>query len=299
MSKPDRSALFAIPVIVLIGLGVALAGGQGGATAYGIPIFWLAVGLAFAIQWVAFVPAYLIATEKFFDLIGSVTYLSVAAMAVLLAPTVDGRALLLWALASIWAARLGFFLFRRVHRAGKDGRFDEIKTSFLRFLSAWTLQGLWVTLTLAAALAAMATTVRQSLGLFAPMGSLIWAVGFAIEVIADRQKSRFRANPDNAGKFIRTGLWARSRHPNYFGEIAIWVGVAVIAFPVLHGWQYVTLISPVFVALLLTRGSGVPILERRADEKWGGQPDYEAYKVQTPILVPRLTRTDGEDHPHG
>ena len=290
MSKLERSALFTIPAVVLAGLVVALAGGRGGATALGIPIFWLAIGLAFAIQWVAFVPAFLMKTEKFFDLIGSATHLSVAALAVLLTPAVDGRALLLQALVSIWAARLGYFLFRRIHRAGKDGRFDEIKTSFVRFLSAWTLQGLWVALTLATALAAIATTARQALDLYAVMGALIWAAGFAIEVIADRQKSRFRADPDHAGQFIRTGLWARSRHPNYFGEITLWVGIAVIAFPVLQGWQYVTLVSPVFVALLLTRGSGIPILERRADEKWSGQPDYEKYRAQTPILVPRLTR---------
>lgn len=290
VSKPDRSVLFTIPAIVLIGLTVALAGGRGGAAAFGIPVFWMATGLAFAIQWVAFTPAYLLQSERFFDLTGGFTYLSVAAMAVLLIPIVDGRSLLLLALVSIWAVRLGLFLFRRIHRAGKDGRFDEIKTSFLRFLSAWTLQGLWVALTLAAALAAITTTVRESLGLYALIGALIWAAGFAIEVISDRQKSHFRADPGNAGRFIRTGLWARSRHPNYFGEIILWVGVAVIAFPVLHGWQYVTLISPVFVALLLTRGSGIPILERRADEKWSGQPDYEKYRAQTPILVPRLTR---------
>jgi steroid 5-alpha reductase family enzyme len=125
------------------------------------------------------------------------------------------------------------------------------------------------------------------LGLFALAGSLVWAFGFAIEVVADAQKSRFRADPENAGKFIDAGLWAWSRHPNYFGEIVLWIGVAVIALPVLRGWQWVTLISPVFVAVLLTRISGVPILEKRADEKWGGQEDYEAYKERTPVLIPR------------
>jgi steroid 5-alpha reductase family enzyme len=120
------------------------------------------------------------------------------------------------------------------------------------------------------------------------VGFLIWVFGFAFEVIADSQKSRFKADPANEGKFINTGLWARSRHPNYFGEIVLWIGVAVIAFPVLQGWQLVTLISPVFVTLLLTRISGLPMLERRADETWGGQEDYEAYKGRTPVLIPRL-----------
>ena len=287
MKKADRDALIALPIIILLGLGVALAGSQGGASVFGIPVFALSVGLAFLIQWLAFIPAYLLQTEAFFDLTGSITYISVTGIAVLLSPVVDGRSILLLALVVIWAARLGTFLFRRIHQAGKDARFDEIKPSFIRFLNAWTLQGLWVTFTLAAALAAITTTTRKELGLFALIGFLIWVFGFAIEVVADTQKSRFRANPENKGKFIHTGLWARSRHPNYFGEIVLWIGVAVIALPVLRGWQWVTLISPIFVFLLLTRVSGVPMLEKKADTKWGGQEDYEAYKERTPVLIPR------------
>jgi steroid 5-alpha reductase family enzyme len=287
MEKADRNALFALPVVVLVGVGIAWAGGQGGATVAGIPVFALCVGLAFLIQWLAFIPAYLLQTEKFLDLTGSITYILVVVVAVLLSPAVDGRAILLLALVVIWAARLGTFLFRRIQKAGKDARFDEIKPSFIRFLSFWTLQGLWVTFTVAAALAAITTTTRKALDLFALIGFLVWVFGFAMEAVADAQKSRFRADPENKGKFIDSGLWAWSRHPNYFGEILLWIGVAIIALPVLRGWQWVTLISPVFVALLLTRVSGVPMLEKRADEKWGGQEDYEAYKARTPVLIPR------------
>ncbi len=287
MKKADRNALIALPIIILIGLGVALAGSQGGASVFGIPLFAFSVGLAFLIQWLAFIPAYLLQTEFFFDLTGSITYISVTAISVLLSTVVDGRSILLLVLVMIWAARLGTFLFRRIHKAGKDARFDEIKPSFIRFLNVWNLQGLWVTFTLAAALAAITTTTRRELGLFALIGFLIWVFGFTVEVAADTQKSRFRADPENKGKFIHTGLWARSRHPNYFGEIVLWIGVAVIALPALQGWQWVTLISPVFVILLLTRVSGVPMLEKRADEEWGDQEDYQAYKERTPVLIPR------------
>jgi steroid 5-alpha reductase family enzyme len=287
MKKTDRNALIAFPIVVLIGLGVAWAGSQGGASVFGMPVFALAVALAFLIQWLAFIPAYLQQTERFFDLTGSITYVSVTIIAVLASPVVDGRSILLLALVVIWAARLGTFLFRRIRKAGKDARFDEIKPSVLRFLNTWTLQGLWVSLTLAAALAAITTTTRKELDLAALIGTLVWVFGFAIEATADLQKSRFRADPQNKGKFIHTGLWAWSRHPNYFGEIVLWIGVAIIALPVLRGWQWATLISPVFVTLLLTRVSGVPLLEKRADEKWGGQEDYEAYKERTPVLIPR------------
>jgi steroid 5-alpha reductase family enzyme len=287
MEKTDRNALIALSIVILVALGVAWAGSQGSASVSGIPIFALAVGVIFLIQWLAFIAAYLLQTERFYDLTGSITYISVTIMAVLLSPVVDGRSILLLVLVVIWAGRLGTFLFRRIQKAGKDARFDDIKVSFTRFLNAWTLQGLWVTFTLSAALAAITTMKRKELGVFALVGFLIWAFGFAIEVTADAQKSRFRADPGNKGKFINTGLWAWSRHPNYFGEIVLWIGVAIIALPVLRGWQWVTLISPVFVTLLLTRISGVPILEKRADEKWGGQEDYEAYKERTPVLIPR------------
>jgi steroid 5-alpha reductase family enzyme len=294
MNQEERTALVSVPVVILVGLGLAWAGSQGGATILGgVPLFAFSVGLAFLIQWLAFIPAYLRQTERFYDLTGSLTYISVILLAVLLSPAADGRSILILGMVVIWAVRLGTFLVRRIRKAGKDARFDEMKPSLIRFLNAWTLQGLWVAFTLSAALAAITTTTRKPLGWFAGIGFLIWLLGIAVEATADAQKNRFRADPQNKGRFIQTGLWARSRHPNYFGEIVLWIGVAVICLPVLRGWQWVTLISPVFVTLLLTRISGVPMLETRADERWGGQADYEAYKQRTPVLLPRLLKRSG------
>ena len=290
MKKSDRNALAAVPVVVLIAALVAVAGSQGGSTAGGFPVFALGVILAFAIQWLAFVPAYLLQTERFFDLTGSLTYIAVAVVALLLSSEVDARSVLLVAMVVIWATRLGSYLFLRIRKAGADSRFDEIKPSFPRFLSTWTLQGLWVTLTLSAALAAITATERVSLGTVTAIGIVVWVVGIGLEATADAQKSRFRGDPANRGRFIHSGLWSWSRHPNYFGEILLWVGVAIVALPVLRGWQWVTLISPVFVFLLLTRVSGVPLLEKSADKRWGGEPDYEAYKARTSILLPRPPR---------
>lgn len=287
MNKAERTSIISLPVVILVAVGIAWAGSQGGHTAFGIPVFALAVALAFVINWLAFIPAYLLQTEKFFDLTGSFTYISVALMAVLLSPEMDLRSILLTVLVVIWAGRLGTFLFRRIHKAGKDDRFDEIKKSFPRFLLTWSLQGLWVTFTAAAALAAITATAHKDFGIFAIVGLIIWIIGFTFEAVADAQKSRFKANPENKGKFISSGLWAWSRHPNYFGEIVLWIGVAVIAFPVLQGWQYVTLVSPLFVALLLIKISGIPMLEEKADKKWGGQEEYERYKKNTPVLIPQ------------
>jgi steroid 5-alpha reductase family enzyme len=209
---------------------------------------------------------------------------------VLLSESPDTRAWLLAVMVAVWAGRLSSYLFLRIRRAGADSRFDDIKPSFPRFLNTWTLQGLWVTITASAALAAITSTTRVELGTVTAIGLVVWVVGIGLEIVADAQKSRFRADPANKGRFIRTGLWSWSRHPNYFGEILLWVGVAVVALPALRGWQWVALLSPVFVALLLLRVSGVPMLEKAADERWGGQPDYEAYKSGTSLLVPRPPR---------
>jgi steroid 5-alpha reductase family enzyme len=287
MNNQRQKSVIALLAVVLVAAGLALAGSQGGAAVAGIPLFALGVVLAFVIQWVAFIPAFINQTEVFYDLTGTITYITVTVVAVLLSPERDARSLLLLALVAVWTLRLGFFLFRRVRAAGADERFDDIKPSFARFLLTWTLQGLWVSFSLAAALAAITSLTRQALGIFEAIGFLVWLLGFGIEVIADRQKSQFRATPGNAGKFINVGLWSWSRHPNYFGEIVLWIGVAIIAFPVLRGWQLLTLISPVFVTILLTRISGVPLLEARADKKWGGQAAYEDYKAKTPVLIPR------------
>lgn len=293
MKKTNFTSLLVFPLLILIGYLVALAGSQGGATLGGAPIFMLVVGLAFLIQWLVFIPAYIFQTEKYFDLTGSLTYITVTGVALCYSrysAPLDARSLLVAALVILWAVRLGTFLFSRIRKAGKDDRFDEIKPSFIRFLNVWTIQGLWITFTAAAALVAITSSTRKELDLFADIGLLVWVFGFALEVIADAQKSRFNADPSNKGRFIQTGLWSRSRHPNYFGEIVLWIGVAIIAIPVLQGWQWVAMISPLFVTLLLTRVSGVPLLEKKADQKWGGQPDYEEYKKNTPVLIPRFSK---------
>ncbi|MUU70622.1 DUF1295 domain-containing protein [Pseudarthrobacter sp. GA104] len=288
MKDSDRKALIIFVVAVLVGALVAFAGSQGGATVGGFPLFALGVAAAFLIQWLAFVPAFKAQTEKYYDLTGALTYISITLLLVVLTPGVDARGLLLAAMVVAWAVRLGSFLFRRVSKHGKDDRFDEIKPSFIRFLNTWTVQGLWVVLTAAAAWIAITSVARVALDGWALAGFLVWAGGFGIEAVADNQKGRFKADPANKGRFISTGLWSKSRHPNYFGEIVLWTGVLLIAVPVLQGWQWLALLSPLFVALLLIKGSGIPLLEKKADRKWGGEPEYEAYKKNTPVLIPKL-----------
>jgi steroid 5-alpha reductase family enzyme len=283
----NAQSVIAVAIAIVVGALISLAGSDGGDHIGSLPLFALCGALAFAINWVAFIPAALRQTEHFYDLVGGITYVSIIAVAVLFASELDLRATLVAAMVMVWALRLSLFLFRRIAKAGKDDRFDQIKTRPLRFLMAWTLQGLWVLLTAAAALAVITGGAREPLSVIGIAGIGIWVAGMLIEIVADRQKSDFKANPDNAGRFINIGLWAWSRHPNYFGEIVLWTGMAIVAIPVLQGWQWATLISPVFVAFLLIKVSGIPLLEAKADRRWGGEDDYEEYKRRTPVLVPK------------
>lgn len=280
-------ALIVIILAFSISLGIAFAAGQNALTTDGgISLFVIAALIAFGVNWLAYIPATIMKTEKFYDLTGAITYLSVIIILSIFAAPLDWRAMIVGAFVIIWALRLGSFLFMRIHRDGKDIRFDEIKINPMRFLVAWTLQGTWVFLTSASALAIITSASRASLDIFAYVGMAVWGIGFAIEVIADAQKKAFRANPDNKGKFINVGLWSWSRHPNYFGEITLWTGITIMSLPLLSGLQWVTLISPLFVILLLTKISGIPTLQRSAKKRWGDDKDYQDYVKNTSLLIP-------------
>jgi steroid 5-alpha reductase family enzyme len=285
--RTSSQVVFGIAIAIVLGAFVSWAGSDGGDRIGAIPVFALCGALAFAINWLVFIPSAIVQTERYYDLTGGITYITVTIAAVYFASDLDLRAQLAAAMVIVWSARLASFLFLRISKSGKDSRFDNIKNRPARFFLAWTLQGLWVLLTAGAAFAVITGGKAVPLGILGILGIAVWAIGMLFEIVADRQKSAFRSDPANHGRFISSGLWAWSRHPNYFGEIVIWVGMAIMALPALQGWQYVTLISPIFVWFLLTKVSGVPMLEEAADERWGGQDDYEEYKRKTPVLVPR------------
>ncbi len=285
-----KRALVGIAGAVVIGLLASVAGSVGSTKVGPIPVFALCGLIAYAINWLGFVPSNMAKTERYFDLTGGATYITVVLVALLLSEDLDKRALIIGAMVVVWALRLGSFLFRRVRRSGRDGRFDDIKVDPVRFFMTWTVQGLWVLLTLTSALAVITATVRRPINWIGIAGIVVWVAGFAVEVAADQQKGAFKHDPENRGRFISSGLWAWSRHPNYFGEIVLWTGIAVIAVPVLSGWRWFMLISPVFVFLLLTKVSGIPMLEASAEKRWGDDEGFREYIRSTPALILRPPR---------
>tara|TARA_B100000941_G_scaffold43019_2_gene26249 strand:+ start:2238 stop:3107 length:870 start_codon:yes stop_codon:yes gene_type:complete len=273
-------------IVIFLSSLIALAGSQESISISNIPLFGLVVILIFIIQWFVFIPSFINRTEHFFDLTGSLTFISTVLFTLMVIPEIYLRDVVIALLVIIWAVRLGSFLFLRVRKDGGDGRFDIMKTKFWWFLMTWNIQGMWVFLSLAAGLAAMTSNQKLEADIYLLIGLVIWIIGFAIEVIADNQKSKFRSNSENKDKFISTGIWSWSRHPNYFGEILLWIGITVIALPVLQGWQFITLISPIFIIFLLTQVSGVRLLELRGKKKWGENEEYQRYIQNTSVLIP-------------
>ena len=271
-------------VVFLIAISIANATGNS--------LVVEAVLIAFIIQWVAFIPAYAFQTEKFYDLTGTLTYLTVTWYALYMSSekftNLNVASIAIVLLISLWAIRLGSFLFSRIHKDGEDKRFRTIKPSATQFFMTWTLQGLWVSLCSMCALTAISSESGVVVNAFYYLGVGLFIYGFYTEVKADNEKSKFRSVPENRDKFITTGLWAKSRHPNYFGEIVLWAAIAVISLPSLSGLQYITLISPIFTYVLLVHVSGVRMLEARGQKQWGHLEEYKAYQKSTPMLFPKL-----------
>ena len=235
--------LTSIVLVVVLAITVSMVSAtQGGAADFrGISMVAFSAILCFGIQMTAWVPASLLQTERFYDLTGGLTYIILAIATLVLGAKDEEpstRELIVTVLVVIWAIRLASFLFLRIHHAGKDGRFDDLKTSPVRFLVPWSLQGLWVFVTMNVVIVINSQSgLSPELTVWDALGAILWTAGFCIEVVADRQKSAFNANPANEGKWIDEGLWSLSRHPNYLGEIMLWSGIALFGVPCFSGME--------------------------------------------------------------
>ena len=249
-----------------------------------LPLVKNLIFLIFLIQWISFVPAFIFQTEKFFDLFGSLTYLTAILYTLHVTGSTRLSDFIIVGCIAVWAIRLGSFLFLRIHKAGEDRRFRTIKPNFTRFLMTWTLQGMWVSMCLLCVLTALSSFTGVIMNNLFFVGLVIYVLGLVIEIVADQQKTVFRREPKNKDKFITTGLWSLSRHPNYLGEILLWSGIAIMSVSSLQGLQYLTLISPLFVYILLVYISGIRLLENQAEKKWGHLDSYKEYVKNTPSL---------------
>jgi steroid 5-alpha reductase family enzyme len=245
----------------------------------------LSLGIALAVNGAFFAVAAARRTDVVTDLSYSLTF-ALLAVVLLLTGAAEPVQLVASLLVVVWAVRLGTYLFRRIMRMKVDHRFDGMRDEPLRFARFWLLQAITVAVVMLPVSYLLDQENAPGLGVWSVVGAAVWLVGLLVEAIADAQKSAFRAKEENSGRFIASGLWRYSRHPNYFGEMLVWWGLFLYAVPVLHGAAFAVVIGPVFITLLLLFVSGIPPLERSADEKYGDDPAYREYKRRTSILVP-------------
>ena len=287
MKKEVRSALTSIVFLFCIYL-LSFLGSNVVSTIQSINSFTFLLFLSVIIQVIFFIPSFILKTEKLYDLIGSTTYIIVITIAYLSVNTKTATDTILFLFVVLWGTRLGTYLFRRIQRDSEDVRFEKAKRNFFWFLQYWMGQALWVSITSCAAVISILNTEPNTLGINGIIGILIWLIGFSFEVIADFQKNNFKKAENTNDKFISDGLWSISRHPNYFGEITLWIGIYIISYTSFSGYEYLSIVSPIFVYILLTRMSGINMLEKIADERYGNINSYIEYKNNTPILIPNI-----------
>ncbi len=232
-----------------------------------------------------FIPAYIFKTDKLTDISYSITFVVVTIFG-FTRSTQNSLHKLILILILLWAIRLGGFLFVRINKVGKDVRFDGMRENFIRFLRFWLLQGASVFVIMLAALAGYAR-VYSNIAVLSWIGIAVFSSGLLIESIADAQKFRFKNNAKHKGQWIDEGIWRASRHPNYLGEIMVWSGIyLVIASSLTTTSLLIALLSPLYILVLLLFVSGIPLLEKSAQKRWGDQKEYNKYKHEVPLLIP-------------
>lgn len=243
--------------------------------------------VSIGINLVMFVPAFIYKTDKVTDISYAITF-AVVAIAGFLRSEQSALHKIILVLVLLWAFRLGTFLFIRINKIKKDVRFDGMRDKFFAFLQFWLLQGLSVfVVMLAASLGFMQKDAHTSLLVY--IGIIIFVKGLIIEATADAQKFAFNGKTINKGKWIDVGIWRASRHPNYLGEMMVWIGMYLVVAPSLSGADLLwALLSPAYIIGLLLFVSGVPLLEKSANKKWGTDPAFKKYKREVPSVLPSI-----------
>jgi steroid 5-alpha reductase family enzyme len=241
--------------------------------------------VSFAIQALFFAFAASLKTDKVTDLSYSISFAILSILLVVVNRAYAPAQLLAAALVFVWAVRLGTYLLSRILKIGKDARFDDKRGNFLVFLRFWVIQAIAVWVIMLPVTTLISLRSVTFLGAIPLFGAAIWVIGFAIEVTSDAQKYAFRNDPKNNGRWIQSGLWKYSRHPNYFGEVVLWWGLFLLALPSFPASLLFTVVGPISITLLLLFVSGIPLLEKSAEVKHGKNPEYQAYKGRTSIFV--------------
>ena len=243
--------------------------------------------LSVSVNLIFFLVALTLKTDKVTDLSYSLSFMAIAPL--LLAANgmnFSLQQLIVTLAIVVWGIRLGSYLFYRILLTKTDERFDDKRNNPKRLTAFWLLQITAVWLILMPYSFYLTSRTVGGMSFITLSGLAVYAAGLIIESVSDYQKFIFKKQPDNKGKWMDKGLWHWSRHPNYFGEMLVWWGLFVVVVPYLTGLKLLALIGPVFITLLLLFVSGIPLLEKSAEKKYGNNPDYVAYRDSTSLLIP-------------
>jgi len=247
----------------------------------------LSLGIALAVNGAFFAVAAARRTDVVTDLSYSLTF-ALLAVVLLLTGAAEPVQLVASLLVVVWAVRLGTYLFRRIMRMKVDHRFDGMRDEPLRFARFWLLQAITVAVVMLPVSYLLDQENPPGLGVWSVVGAAVWLVGLLVEVIADAQKSAFRAKEENSERFIASGLWRYSRHPNYFFEWLHWFTYVFLAVGGHLFW--LSLAGPVVMFAFLYRVSGIPWTEAQSLRSRG--EDYRTYQRQVSAFFPWPPRHD-------
>ena len=219
------------------------------------------------------------------DVAWGLGFILAAAISLLAAGIYPLRGLLVSGLVLIWGIRLAAHIHSRDRGKGEDPRYRTWREEWgkwfvLRsFLQIFMLQGMLL-LTVALPVVFINQAPPAPLGLFDLLGLAIWLTGFCFEAVGDRQLLTFIRDPANRGKLMTSGLWRYTRHPNYFGEVTLWWGIWLMTLALPGGW--LTIIGPITITFLILKVSGIPMLEKRYEDR----ADFQEYKRRTSAFFP-------------
>jgi steroid 5-alpha reductase family enzyme len=233
------------------------------------------------------------------DSLWGLGFILIAWMTFILSEGFNGRKWLIAILVTIWGIRLSAYLSWRNWGKGEDPRYGSWRQNnpekfwIISLFKVFLLQSLFLWLISMALQFGQISPVPPKFILLDIFGTVIFAIGFFFESVGDWQLARFKSDPGNKGKVMDRGLWAYSRHPNYFGEILIWWGIYVVTLSTPGSWW--TILSPIIITLVLIKMTGIPLTEKAIAET---RPGYKDYVERTHSLLPWFPRKKKNETTH-
>lgn len=241
---------------------------------------------SFIIQVFFFAIAATFKTDKVTDLSYGITFIFLACWVYFRNGNFYSYQTLVFLMVVVWGVRLAGYLFVRIMKIKKDERFDTIRKDILKLVRFWSFQAIAVWVIMLPSTYILSLDSPGNVSALMIFAVALFLVGLSIETIADLQKFRFKNNPENKDLWIESGLWRYSRHPNYFGEMLLWWSVFIYSVPFQSGISWLTITGPLFITFILLFVSGIPPLEKKYNQRYRSNPDYQNYKEKTSLLVP-------------